>query len=649
MSPNSESSSKRTAIGGSVYERISIMLLAAFPSSKDLGMIARTSGANLAYYILQSLTKPLAHFRDAQFETMAQLTVQQPPSTHPILIARQMLRMAIVLLHTDHNSLAGLSEPPQILMKRLADTAIDLVAKNNMIVGTAEGIECLMLQSAYEEQCGNLQQCWIVCRHAIAIAQALGLHCQSPPPLPSIQTESTVDARFLWYRLVYLDRFLSLIKGFPQAVPEALPISKYGMDFEEPMDELDYIHAAVSNRILKRNERGPTSGDPALTRDLEIELQRAASRLPSKWWLVPNLANANSEIQIYWEIIKIRSQIYHYNILNQLHLPFMLSLSSRSDYARYDYSRSTCVSASRDLLTRYNLCRAFNGTKSSCIIVDFFALWSAMTLLFAHIDSHRAYNRVENIFGHQRLSDRAVVEQTLESIGMPSHTNDDLVKAKCIKFLEKMLAIEDDASQGLSLRLVIGAEPSGVGECILRIGIPYVGVITITEDIQPNYKRGPCQQDLPCCALTDSLESDSLSKATSTSLKQARETLVGEPGLSPPIQGHKYIQNASPTCMQDWTRLESQGSKGIQKYKVDFPESIVEAAELDQSRLGTSEETRTTLNSALLLCPDSMTETEQWAYQGVELDFFDSLMRGTNQPISDGCVDWSTWTSSTSN
>lgn len=573
-----ESSLKIAIAENPGYKELAETLLAAFPSEDDLKKIVAASN-NIQYYFLQQLTKPLGYFRSVEFGRVAELTVRYTPKTHPVLIARQMLMLAVVILHIDCaslNTIRGLSEPPQVTMKRLANTAIDLVATNNKMTDTVEGIECIMLQSTYEEGNGNLRQSWMAWRHAISISQVMGLHRQSPPPLKSVQTNEALDAHFIRYQLLYVDRFLSLMVGLPQAVSETPKVSEYTLRFGEPMDELTYIHATVASKILRRNERGPNSGDVVYTQEIDAEMQRGSEKLPSRWWLPPNLAGAENEIQIFWEVTRLRSQVYHYNLLNQLHLPYMLHLTSGPKSPRHDYSRMACINASRDLLSRYNMCRGFNTSASSCRMVDSFALWAAMALLFAHIDGHQSASRAENVLGHQRLCDRAMVVQALEHVELLKHTNDYEFKMKCTAFLEKMLTLEEDVSRGLRLNIVIGTDDANSAN-ILRIDIPYVGIITITEDNEKEH-RG----------------------ATVSASESITHSEIEFSGYAAP-------------------HGEARG----------LAVPVFEAVDTRQLFPGAAQNINGSV-SAQSFFPDLATGSNQWMYQGIDLTYFDSLMREAN-------------------
>ena len=138
---------------------------------------------------------------------------------------------------------------------------------------------------------------------------------------------------------------------------------------DTPMGRLERIHCVLASRILEHNESNPSSHDLALTRTLDVELQRAARSLPSKWWLIPNLDIASTDSQaLFWNAWRLFVQVFPYN---QLHLPYMLRSSSAE--RKYEYSRITCVNASPEVLLRFITLHGFNGIAYSCRTVDFLA------------------------------------------------------------------------------------------------------------------------------------------------------------------------------------------------------------------------------------------------------------------------------------
>ncbi len=89
------------------------------------------------------------------------------------------------------------------------------------------------------------------------------------------------------------------------------------------MGRLEQIYCSVASQIVECNECYLNNFfDQSLTQKLDLELQRAARSLPSKWWLTPNMDVATTDL--FWNTRRMFAQVFHYNLLNQLHLPFML-------------------------------------------------------------------------------------------------------------------------------------------------------------------------------------------------------------------------------------------------------------------------------------------------------------------------------------
>lgn len=84
----------------------------------------------------------------------------------------------------------------------------------------------------------------------------------------------------------------------------------------------------------------------------------------------------------------------------------------------------TCVNASREVLLRFIMFRGNNKNNFCCRTVDFFALMAAITLLLAHLDSHR-FSQTSNLLAHQYLSDRAMIEQAQVNMDQISRVNGD--------------------------------------------------------------------------------------------------------------------------------------------------------------------------------------------------------------------------------
>lgn len=402
-----------------------------------------------------------------------------------------MLQLAIFLQHLPpdlHEEIEGLSEPPRVIMERLADLAIYHVTTNEALIGSIESLECIMLESLYQVNIGNLRRSWVAGRRAMTLAQLMGFHRPDNQTIyKSFDPQTKYDTRIMWLRIVTLDRQLCLLLGLPEGCTDRSMASETHIASDCPMGRLEQLHCVAMSRILERNASKPSSQDLATTRAIDLDLQKAASSLPSKWWLVPKLNNVSNDLQaMFWDTRRLVLQICHYDLLNQLHLPYMLRPSSTEN--KYEYSRITCVNASREVLSRYNSLRNFNCIAYSCRTVDFLALMAAMALLLTHIDS--TSDGMENVLANQYLSDRGMIEQVQEHMSKINRLNSDELSAQSADLLKSLLAI--DLEKGYGRVSVREAGSEGIlphdgmvsEESVGRVHIPYFGVILIAREKQ---------------------------------------------------------------------------------------------------------------------------------------------------------------------
>jgi hypothetical protein len=83
-------------------------------------------------------------------------------------------------------------------MHRYVITVASLLSDNDLI-GTMEGVECLILQGAYQINAGNLRRAWLSFRRGISIAQLMGLHRASPT---SKLGDDDSRRHYVWFQLV---------------------------------------------------------------------------------------------------------------------------------------------------------------------------------------------------------------------------------------------------------------------------------------------------------------------------------------------------------------------------------------------------------------------------------------------------------------
>lgn len=263
------------------YQVLSAGLLGVFPTQRSVEAVVRLAGLIPPFFHQMVRKPPAENFsfgEKEKQELVAELTIRHTRDTHPLVIARQMLLLAICFRYihpSSHGSLTGFTEPPESVMQRMASAAIEVVDRNNdSMMHSLEGIECLLLASTFHADSGDLRSAWSTTRRAMLLAQLMSLHRSTKSGvalLPkSIQTlcRDEWDPQFLWYRIVFFDRFFSLVLGLPQGSTDSSCSSSSNSISsttesesvkENDMPSLSRIqrqHSALAGRIIQRNESG---------------------------------------------------------------------------------------------------------------------------------------------------------------------------------------------------------------------------------------------------------------------------------------------------------------------------------------------------------------------------------------------------------
>ena len=356
--------------------------------------------------------------------------------------------------------------------------------------------------------------------------------------------------------------------------------------------------------------------DMAALQELDDELRRAGSEMPSKWWLVPNLASAARDPEkTFWETIRLLDQMLYFNLLNLLHLPYMLR-SQTPDAAEYDRSKLASANASRELLTRFIMFRSFNRVAFSCRSVDFFALIAAMTLVMAHLDGYRKQWQQQrgdpgmagiNVLAHQRSSDRAMMDQVLENMESVAKLSTDVLSERSSSLLRSLLAFETDAARGKMYQDNFSAAAAMTklhpdlatddGQ-FLRIGIPYFGTVKISREGLVSMEGSQCSATQPTTPPVS--QPNGQIDAVAASQPTWDDTTPEIPPVS--HDPHQVTQVSSPTDMPP-------GLQAHQFFAPQFPSAINDALQ------------------GQYLYPGLTAGVDDWAFQGVDMAFFENLVR----------------------
>ncbi|KFY34664.1 hypothetical protein V494_06576 [Pseudogymnoascus sp. VKM F-4513 (FW-928)] len=596
-------------------------LWAAFPANEDVRILLRESSRSSLYTSLIN-TQPRSKLT---LETLAPpypIAELPSPSSHPVILAKCMLMFAITLQSPAGEAFLGqISEPPSVLGRRLVEAATTWVTTKEEMHGTIEGLVCIILEGVFKINCGNLRQAWAVYRRAMTVAQIMGLHRSHTPPLQRIEPAFVANPEFLWFRIVYMDRYLSLLLGLPQGTSDKSMGAMSVLRHEPPLGRFERQLTVVASRILERNEIAFASSEIATTQSIDMELLRVSKSMPASFWRPVSFQNLTpGSPENLLEVVRLGAQVYYYGLLIQLHLPYMMRRTGEN--GDHEYSKITCVNASREILTRFITHRSFRPMSFCSRPVDFFALLASMTLLLTHLDAH---NRpATNVLAHQRLSDRAILGQALEKMDGISDVSNDVVTEQSAKLVRRLLDIEADAAEGSSYTArSVGGDEDNTQEDMekeggeLRMHIPYLGVIKIA-------RQSLITREQPSLA---NAASPPPPQTPRVDFSHTASTLVSSSDVCP------TLPNGSPAAeqQQPFNHLHgmAQKSTACSGY---LPASERPSVQYDEQSTYAQQESDPTQNNITVesysCLPGIMASVDEWAFQGVDAAFFDSLMRG---------------------
>lgn len=388
-------------------------------------------------------------------------------TSHPSFIARALLLVATSLQQLPSNyDLSQLSLPllPQDLMEKFLSDTSTLVTSNDELVGTMEGLECLVLQGIFYSNAGKPRRAWLCFRRALDVAQLMGLHHRLKISDKDAEPEPLERARHLWWIIFEADRYIAMVLGLPYGIAnkhcdlETDNIEALGVSPEEIyMRKL----AIIAGDIIDRNQ---ASKSPAFTATQEIDekLEALASEMPASWWKIPTSPWSGEPRRLARLNTRVLAQFYHYQFEALLHLPFMLR---SADEPRFNYNKSGCLKASREMICRYMVIREqyanFHFVRK---ITDFQAFTAVMILLLNLLEPRSAQGDYTQ---QQRdAQDWQEIEKVMHIFSDKTAGIDNAVATQGIKVIKTLSAIGRN-----------GGQSSGS----MKLAIPYFGTISIAK------------------------------------------------------------------------------------------------------------------------------------------------------------------------
>lgn len=391
-------------------------------------------------------------------------------SSHPSFIARALLLIttSIQQLPADFDySELSLPFPPQELMEKQLSQTSALVTSDDELVGTLEGLECLELQGVCWSNAGKPRRAWLCFRRALDVAQLMGLHrCRLPGK--DLDTAMLTRLRHVWWTMFEADRFVAVILGLPYGIPTQ------HCDFADVEDE-----AISREEVFKRKlsiiagdiiDRDQATKQPSFiaTQEIDEKLEHLARSMPDSWWETPSAPRPTDPRALARQYSSLMAQFWHYQMESLLHLPFMLR--SATDH-RFEYNKSICLKASREMIRRY-VCLREQATTASfvCKIIDFQAFTSVVILILNLLGPQPAFPSPSIPYSnHSNAQDWQVVDRVVSLLSDPSAAIDEAVATQGIKVIKTLSAIGRNSGPH--------ASTSGA----MKLAIPYFGTISIAR------------------------------------------------------------------------------------------------------------------------------------------------------------------------
>jgi hypothetical protein len=489
----------------SSYTGLAQDLVAAWPIQADLDRIYELP-IGLSTHAHMHIYTPSSALCKENRSTREMLQLPLPGS-HPVLVARKLLFLGSLLqgaLSASHIP-DGMRAHYHDIMSCVIDKATRLVTTDDALTVSVEGLECIMIEAMINNYTGNLHRAWMTTRRACAVAQALGLHRDIELPLVRFldrETNAAFDADQFCFRIVEMDRYLSVTLGLPISSLQTRALTSKGLTRCDPLDRMARQHCELAERMLCGDQLKRKLED---VQEMEDSLQKAANEMSPQWWLTPEFVPGDDAVaNPSQEVARVNYQFSHYHLLLRVHLPYVMRSSPE-----YDHSRLAAASASREMLFRYVAFRRSNPGHFYCRGSDYVAFIALTVLCLVHVNAWSTTKQdaqprtnVSKLLTANRLSDRGLMERTL---GVLECMREDATAKRLASIMRHLLAVESSASGGVRYNTVAQDDDGAVeyngdlldDQITLQLNIPYFGTIRLRRKLDANLGKEATQpQDI---------------------------------------------------------------------------------------------------------------------------------------------------------
>jgi hypothetical protein len=490
IAPISSNHSSESSLGDS-YTGLAKDLVAAWPAQSDFDLICKLPIGYSTHSHMHICT-PYADL-NKKTRPIREILLLPPPGSNPVLVARKLLFLGSILqgaLSASH-VLEPMRDRFSDIMSRAIDTATKLVTTNDTLTANVEGIECIMIEAMLQDYTGNLQRAWMTVRRASTVAQALGLYRDtklSSHKFLDSATQAVFDSNQLCFRIVEMDRYLSMTLGLPISSLQTRALTSRELAKYGPLDRMARIHCILAERILSGQQTGRVIDYLLAQKD---ELNKAAEGMSYKWWQIPTVSPAHLDAVAdpFPEVARMNYQLSHYHLILRFNLPYILRQSGDWEHVKLE-----AASTGRKILALYISLRQVKSGSFYCRGADYLAFIAFTVLCLVHVDSKnktKSHSRcyVSERFAEARLSDRETMERILDTL---KSMENDATASKLAHIMQNLLDIEGWVANGVRYSAVAMEDRDEAVECngdivddrnTLRLKIPYFGTISVHRNV----------------------------------------------------------------------------------------------------------------------------------------------------------------------
>jgi hypothetical protein len=242
-----------------------------------------------------------------------------------------------------------------------------------------------------------------------------------------------------------------LVLGLPSASgsPEQFPFDDEAkwLTLE---DKYNKHLSTIAGLIVDRNQTEPTHAF-STTQNIDERLENLAKQMPSSWWELPEYSTFERNETTADQFDRALVQIYHHELESLVHLPYMLRAAVDR---RYEYSRLSCLAASRKLIQRWLFLRKNSKAPFVCKLIEFQAFKAAITLLLGVLQPSQAVKDPLQI--RQEEEDRKLVDAVRGIFHELQAIDSDVVLAQSAEVLKTLQYFNlNDHGKGGNIRLTI--------------------------------------------------------------------------------------------------------------------------------------------------------------------------------------------------